>query len=293
MRRRIHSSLLTINSICTMFKKLLDWMFTSNEEFRLRESNRVNEELIKVCNENLNKSDKMLRETCAALTAEKERSRKLEEERDACIKQLIEERDKAQDEANCAWDELNKAKVKALELQSEIDRLNENVVRLGNHSSELHAALAAEKEKCEKLEAEKERAWTNLESTEDALEVLNEKLNKEIIEKETAFVAWERQSEKERKILDCWRSKVVVLKRKLKKSEALCREFKNELNFAVAELNAAKASLSIRQQPSNLEIAALIYNQGKLSHLESVQDAAYLRKVNDAFIKKDAKPKNS
>jgi DNA repair exonuclease SbcCD ATPase subunit len=296
-----------------MFKKVFKDLFTSEGDPVLREIEKINKVLVKKYEEDLAESYKMLHETCVSLTAERERSGKVEEERDACIKQLIEERDKVKDEANCAWDELNKAKVKALELQSEINRLNENVVRLDNHSSELHAALAAEKEKCEKLEDEKESAWTKLESTEDALEVLNEKMNKEIIEKETALVAWEQQMEKERKLRDAlenkvddlksdirakqeerehWKSQAFILKQKLKKSEALCREFKNELNFAVSELYAAKALLSVKQEPSNLEIAALIYKQGA-SPREAVKAASDLREANKNFMEEDAKPKNT
>lgn len=251
-----------------MFKKLLDWMFTSNEEFRLRA------EVVTARGE-LTKANKDWAELFAALTAEKERSRKAEEERDACIKQLIAERDKAQEQANYAWDELSKAKVK-----------------LTKDWEEVFAELRAETEKCAKLEVQKENVWAKLESTEEALEVLNEKMNNAIIEKETAFVAWGHQSEKDRKILDCWRSKVVVLKRKLKKSEALCRKFEDKFNFAVAELNVAKASLSIRQQPSNLEIATLIHKQGTPSHREAVQDTAELRKSDDTFMTNHANPKN-
>lgn len=242
-------------------------MFTSNEEFRLNaEVDRISQELTKAY--------KDLYDMRTTLIAEKETSRKLEEDRDACIKQLIEERDKAKEEANCAWDELNKAKISALELPT----VQELTI--------LHAELNAEKEKSKNLEAEKERAWTKLESTEEALEVLNEKLNKEIIEKETTLVAWERQAEKEK-------SQILALKKRARKAEKLSKELNEELNFTVSELQKTKASLLATKEPTNLEIAALIYNKQAVTYQEAVAQAIELRKASTNLEQGDVEPKDS
>jgi predicted nucleic acid-binding Zn-ribbon protein len=188
-----------------MFKKLLDWMFTSNEEFRLN---------------------------------------------------------------------------------AEVDRISQELTKAYKDLYNMRTALVSEKEKCEKLEAEKGRAWTKLESTEDALEILNEKLNKEIIEKETMLVAWEKQAEKEK-------AQLLTLKKRASKAEKLSKELDEELSFTVAELQKTKVSLLATREPTNLEIAALIYNKQAVTCQEAVAQAIELRKASTNLEQGDVEPKNS